>query len=181
MGKINYSKVMAIFIAIIMVLSVLGYVGGSLASSNSKIKYNEYSFIQSGSSWKLLEYDGFYFQYLPEDLENITSSSDFYITSSKIYLGFKPNDNISVGNAMNSVSYLLYSNNIIPQEACTIEENCPDIPIIDCEMNQGIIMLSSDTNTYSQDEKCLIITATDTQELNRLTERFIYQQLGVMS
>lgn len=172
---------MAIFIAVIMVLSVLGYVGGSLASNNNKIKYNDFSFVQNGNSWKLLEFDGFYFQYLPEELENITIPPSFYITSSKVYLGFKPNDNVSVGNAMSSVSYLLYSNNIIPQEACTIEEDCPDIPIIDCEDNQGIIMLSGDSNTYYQDEKCLIITATDTQELSKLTERFVYQQLGVMN
>jgi hypothetical protein len=180
MGKINYSKIMAIFIAVIMVLSVLGYVGGSLASESKKIEYNGYSFVQNGNMWRLIEYEDYYFQYLPDELENVSTPPLTYLSSNKIYLGFKPNDNISVGNSMSSVSYLLYSKNIIPQEACTIEEGCPDIPIIDCESNQGIIMISGNSNTYSQNEKCLIITATDTQELSRLTERFIYQQLGVI-
>jgi len=178
----NWTKAMAYFIVFLMVFSILGIVGSSFFSEDEgKKEYNGFSFIRMGSQW-LLRSDGgeYYFQYLPQELENITSPGEIDLNT-KIYLGFQPKDELNTDKVINSIAYILYKKGQVIQKACTVEENCPDIPIMDCQEKPGIVFISGEKNSYTRDEKCLIMTAVDNQELSRLTERLMYKLLGVMN
>jgi hypothetical protein len=177
------TKIMAWIIIILMTVSVLGVVGGSFFSEDGNEKYNGFTFINTNNYWSLrINGEEYSFQYLPTELENLTlpaESLDFSL--GKVYLGFKPADTINWEGSLNLLAFTLYKQNIMPQESCLIEEGCPDIPIINCQENPGIIIVSGDETSYTQDQKCLIMTATDNQELTKLTERLIYKLLGVMN
>lgn len=177
------TKAMAWFIVLVMVFSVMGIVGSSFFSEDEgRSEYNGFSFIKMGAQWLLRsEVEDYYFQYLPPELEDITSPSEIDLSVSRMYMGFQPKDTVDFDKAINLISYVLYNNfKIMPQKACIVERNCPDIPIIDCSEKPGIIVLSGEKNSYTRDEKCLIITAVDNQELDKLTERLIYKLVGVM-
>lgn len=179
----NKTKAMAWFIVLLMVFSVLGMVGSSFFSEDEgQVEYNGFTFIAVGSQWLLRSDAGeYYFQYLPQELENITSPGEINLDISKIYMGFQPKDIINFDKAINSIRYVLYNNQgIMSQKACIIERDCPDIPIINCREKQGIIVISGEKNSYTRDEKCLIMTAVDNQELSKLTERLVYKLVGVM-
>jgi hypothetical protein len=178
----NWTKAMAYFIVFLMAFSVLGAIGGSFFSKDEgRTEYNGFDFINMGGQWMLkLEDKDYYFQYLPEELENITSP-DADLNVQRIYLAYSPVDTINFDKAFNSIGYVLYhSKGTMLQKACVVEEGCPDIPIIDCQEKEGIVIVSGEGNSYTQDKKCLIITATDNQELEKLTERLMYSLLKVM-
>ncbi len=178
----NWTKAMAYFIVFLMVFSVLGAIGSSFFSDDEREKeYNSFNFINMGSQWLLKIGDkDYYFQYLPEELENITSPG-VDLNVPRIYLAYKPDDTINFDKAFNSIGYVLYHHQeTILQKACTVEEGCPDIPIIDCQEKAGIVVVSGEEDSYTQDGKCLIITAVDNQELEKLTERLMYNLLKVM-
>lgn len=181
--KVNYIQLMAWFIVIIMVLSVLGYVGSSFFSEQAnQEEYNGFHFVKTSNQQWLLRVNGeeYLFQYLPEELKNVTFSTNLNFNPVKIYFGFQANDTINVGFSFSLLAKVFRNKGIKVQEACISEESCPDIPLMDCQNKEGIIMVSGEENGYTEDEKCLIITATDSEELQKLTERVVYHLLGVM-
>ena len=180
----NYTKVMAWFIIIVMALSVLGYVGGSFFSNtdtNNKMEYNGFRLLKTNEQWTLKIADNKYnFQYSPPELENLSLPAGINFNTAKIYLGFQPGHEVEVGRYINALAATIYNNNILAQQACIVEDGCPDIPIIDCENKKGVI-LKSGTAGFSQVDNCLVLKAEDGAEMQKLTERLIYQLLGVMN
>ncbi len=180
-------KAMAWFIIILMSLSVLGFIGGSLYGGNSdsstKTEYNGFTFYNRNFRWEAqIQGQTYSFQYLPTELENITFAVplDDLRSSPRMYLGYKPNDTIAVQPYLQHLARVLFANGIIPQDACTEERNCPDIPVLDCTEKPGIMMLAGEHNAYAREEKCIVITIADTAEAQKATERLIYGWLGVM-
>ncbi|MBR9683475.1 hypothetical protein GOV03_02955 [Candidatus Woesearchaeota archaeon] len=178
----NGSKAMAWFIVLLMTFSILGIVGSSFFSEEvGREKYNGFDLIKANNLW-LLRSEGkeYYFQHLPSELEDLAFPTGVVFDAPRIYLGFQPNDKLNVDKTINSLAYVFYNYGVTSQKACTIEDGCPDIPIMNCQEKVGIVIVSGETNSYTRDEKCLIMTAVDNQELGRLTERLTYGLLGVM-
>jgi len=178
------TQLMAWFIVIIMVMSVVGYVGlDSMSSeSSSKITYNGFNFVNYNNQWLLRSgTKEYYFQYTPAELENITLSTTLNFNSQKIYLGFDPNETLSFGPAFVFLRTIFSNQGIITQEACLTEQDCPDVPLLDCQNNLGIIIISGEINGYTEEEKCLRIVANDYYELEKLVERLAYKILGVLA
>lgn len=174
-------KAMAWFIVIIMVLSVMGYMIGSFFGEEEKTEYKDFNFVWVNNQWRLKAGGGeYYFQYLPQELENLTLKEEIDLNAQKIYLGFQPKDPINTDRAMNLAGYFLSNKGVVLQKACITEKDCLDVPLLNCREKTGIIFISGEKNSYIQDEKCLIITATDEGELEKLTERLIYKWLGVI-
>lgn len=174
---------MAWFIVSIMVLSVLGIISSSFFSEEEgKTEYGGFTFARVNNQWRLkAEGKDYYFQHLPQELENLTSPGEASWDIPKIYLGFQPKDELNVDKAINQIAYVFYNKGAVPQKACITEEDCPDIPIMNCQEKQGVVIVSGEKNGYTQNEKCLRITAINNEELEKLTERLIYQLLGVMN
>jgi len=185
MKKFDKKKAMGWFIIIFMSLSVVGFMGGSFFTGNTVFKeeiYNGYTFYDN-NGWQLdLGGNNYVFSYFPTELEELVVSVDIkqWFTGDKIYLGYKPGDNFSVSRNIQQLGAVFYSNSIMPQQACSVEEGCPDIPIIDCENKKSIILKSGLTG-FVVDHNCLVVKAEDSVEMQKLTERLIYKLLGVMN
>jgi len=184
--KIDKKKLMGWIIIILMVLSVFGIVGSFFAQdpdSANKVEYNGFILYNRTSLWQMQSGDQWYtFQYFPSELENLSLTSNLgeWLNTEKVYLGYVPNDELNVENHLNSIGLVLYNMKIIPQKACAEEKDCPDIPILNCDENVGIIMQSGQESSIITDKKCLVLIAEDEEELRKLTERVIYSLLGVI-
>ncbi|MFH1276014.1 MAG: hypothetical protein ABIH82_02795 [Candidatus Woesearchaeota archaeon] len=185
--KRDYKQMMGWFIIIVMVLSVGGIIGSGFNSSQSEeapfTEYNGYKIYQYGAQSQVqIAGQTYTFQYSPVELENLTMPINVltWLNKEKIYLAYDPQSNMSINQQLQFIGFAFYQNGIIPQQACTTEEGCGDIPIINCE-NDGIILLSSTENIITKDNKCLVLEAENTNELQKMTERFVYGFLGVMN
>ncbi|MEW5896703.1 MAG: hypothetical protein AB1668_03365 [Nanoarchaeota archaeon] len=184
--KMDFKKAMGWTIIIVMVLSVIGFIGGSFfgnsEETSQKKEYNGFVLYENYDYWRLQIGDRQYnFKYFPTDLENITMPMDVssLLSSDKVYLGYLPNDTLSVDGELNELAVVFYVHELIPQRACLAEEGCPDIPIINCEENKGIV-LRSGAASLTKDGECLVMRASNSEELLKLNERVIYSLLGVM-
>jgi len=186
--RFDTKKAMGWFIIIVMVLGMGGLFGAGLFSEDgnhqvSSEEYNGFTFYRQYTQWKLTVNGKDYgFNYLPQELENVTLGSDIsnWRGSDKVYLAYVPGDTLDSKSFFNLLSAVLYTNNIRPQEACAEEEGCGDIPIIDCENNQGVIFKSGEEFIVHSEGNCVMVEAVDVLELQRATERIIYGFLGVM-
>ncbi len=182
--KFNTVKAMAWFIIIVMTFSIMGYVGSSFFDDSGIVpeNYNNIDFFNTSNSWTANIGGRVYaFQNYPGTLESLTLPIDpiNWLGTEKIYLGYKPKGEFNVQQQLVLLSTIFQSNNVRPQLACTVEKDCPDIPIINCEKN-GLILKQSDISKISKQDNCLVLSAPDTSELQKLTERLIYRLLGVM-
>lgn len=179
-------KAMGWFIIILMSLSILGFIGGSLYGGNTTstaTEYNGFTFNNRNYRWETqIQGKTYAFQYLPSELENITLNVplDTWRSNPKMYLGYVPNDTIALQPDLQLLGRVLFANGIIPQEACTKEEGCPNIPLLDCRQKNGVVMRSGAESKYLQEDQCIIIEVADAADSSKLTERLIYGWLGVM-
>jgi hypothetical protein len=177
-------KAAAWFIVSLMVFSIFGIIGSSFFSEDQsnyeEISYNDYKFIKKNAKWELNHNDQkYYFDNLPNELINY-SLPEYAVNTDKIYLGYQPNDKIDPNLGIQMIGNLLFNQKILVQKACFIEEGCPNIPLIDCEEDKGIIFVSSIQEGYTIEKKCLIIGAEDNQQLIKLTEKLAYHLLGIL-
>jgi hypothetical protein len=185
--KRDYKKAMGWFIIVVMVLSVAGIIGSGLGGGGSSPEleyrdYNGYRIYESGLQSQVdISGRSYTFQYPPWLLEEINLPINVltWLSKEKIYLGYNPEDNVTFDGQIQLFGSILYINNILPQQACTQDRGCGDIPIINCE-NDGVIFLSSTENVITKDNNCLILQA-DNQEIQRFTERLMYGFLGVIT
>jgi len=170
-----------------MSLSILGYVGGGLlglGESTNQKEYNNYILYYNSGLWDLVYKNQKYqFQYLPHELENISiPDTAFLINSPKLYLAYVPNDTIQADQTILRIRTIMAAEtSLVPQVACIQEAGCPDIPIISCTDNSGILIKSGENNGFQTQDKCLVMNIKDYSEQDKLTERLLYRLLGVMN
>ena len=189
--KIDSKKVMAWIVIILMSSSVLGAIGGAIFSPSGTVvaqteEYNGYTFSNNGGQW-IVSVGGqeLYFSYPPKAVEDLVIPLDLtsWRNSPAIYLGYNPKENNTASSEMTYLAGTLSVLGIRSQLACTVEDDCPDIPVVDC--SKSTIVFSSgnyDNNktVISNDNNCLMVETKDFYELHRITERIIYGLLGVM-
>jgi len=173
------------FIIIVMVMGVGGIISAGINEKQDAVeptKYNGYDFYEQYGQWSAtIRGQQYLFLNSPMDLENISIPLNInsWLAKEKVYLAYVPNDQLVVDSYIQLLGAVLYQNGIIPQQACAVEKDCPDIPVINCE-KEGVILLSGDETIISQDNNCLILQATDDLKMQKLTERVAYQILGVI-
>lgn len=173
---------MAVFISALMILSVAGFIAGSISAPPEadipKTNYNGYEFVSYGTGWQLqVGGQPYLFQYFPTDLENISvpGNGPEILSQQKVYLGSMPKETVN----LQLWSLLLQNKGIIQQPACLTEEGCPDIPLMDCS-KPGITLNLGPANRIAVAEQCFVLEAADAAELDKLSERLAYSLLGVM-
>lgn len=185
---------MAWIVIILMSSSVLGAIGGAIFSPSGAVvaqteEYNGYTFLNNGGQWAVsLGGQDFYFLYPPKAVEDLVIPIDLtsWRNSQAIYLGYNPKENSTAASEFSYLTNVLYQLGIRSQSACTVEDDCPDIPVVDCNKNTIVFNSPSNSNginpetSISKDDNCLIVETTDFHELHRITERIIYELLGVM-
>ncbi|MBI2102612.1 hypothetical protein HYT55_02135 [Candidatus Woesearchaeota archaeon] len=188
-------KAAAWFIIAIMVLSIGGVIGGTLLGPTDPLsitqEFNGYTFIRENNVWtSMINGQKYSFLYLPQEVQSIALplSVTGWRAVGKVHLIDETVANKSVSLSASSIPLLqavLYVNGVRLQEACLSENDCAkDIPIVTCQ-SPGIILrdaaLSSIETTLTSDGQCLAIGAVSALEWERITERIIYEFLGVLS
>ncbi len=185
-------KAAAWFIIGIMVLSIAGFIGGGLSSGNQNSKttqeFNGYTFTQENNQWAVtIAGQKYGFVYLPQELQTITLpvNTNSWRTKEKVYLvqDLWTMDSFTPDPSLNLLQGVFYANNVRLQKACFSTKDCPDLPLISCTSPALVIRSASSNITetkLSSNNQCLIVEAVSPPELERTTERIIYQFLGVM-
>ena len=64
--------------------------------------------------------------------------------------------------------------------ACSEEENCPDIPLVDCSNDfQVISFIESEDNKIYKEDNCIVLGCTS-EEVSKCADTFNYVLLGVI-
>lgn len=173
-----------IFIVLLMVSSVIGFVAFSGQGEN-KIKadyeYNGFNFFKINNGWITKINSGdIYFDYLPSEVKDISYDNSKLSTQNKVYVAYGPSkDNIDfvLSKVDSNIRLLGYSTNL----ACIKEENCPDIPVVNCQEKDNIILLRiNEKNNIYRDNGCIVIEGEDIIGLAKATDKFIYSISGMI-
>ncbi len=171
---------LAIFIILIIISSVLGFVSNSnnTPNTNNDINYNGAKFTQDtqGKYQVNVNNNVFIFDYLPNDLSDI-ELPDFTLNQNKYYLIFNTTEkDDSITYDLNSLGYTLNLLGIKPILACVDEQDCDvNLPIKDCSNDAFYIKKSNINKVYLQD-KCVIIEGDNTgliKSINKINLKLI--------
>ncbi|MFH1839900.1 MAG: hypothetical protein ABH849_02010 [Nanoarchaeota archaeon] len=177
----NKKKVfLGIFIVVIMVSSILGYTFKE-DEEDSGIVFNGVQFYQNQDKWVAYVGNGYFaFDYLPNEVEEIQYET-FQINSNKVYLGYIPTEkNVNFDYGLSKVYSTLNSLGIKSVLACSEEENCPDIPLVDCSNEfQVVSFIESEDNKIYKEDNCIILECTS-DEISKCADTFNYVLLGVI-
>lgn len=161
----------------IMIVSTAGYAILSNTKNDGggeKISYKGFNFVRQQGYW-MTEANGraFIFQFLPEEIENISISGVFNLkdySGKTLYL---------VNNNPASVVILQNLGQSLEryQEACMEGINCTgkDLPVKTCKDNLIIFLVEEDKGIYKQDN-CVFITGN----VNKGADAFVYKLAGII-
>ncbi len=206
----TYKQGMAIFIALVMGLSIVGFIGvGGIQSSGQAtntqtIEYNGFTFENYNGLWKLnIQGTEFYFSAPPTALETIQIPTEAknLLNHQKIYVSKEHikttqettneeetilsentiTEEVDISGLVFFYRSLFYTKGIQSFEACLTEENCGDLPIISCEDTAAIVAIQSETTQITAKDNCIYLEAQNDITRVRLAERLAYELLGVIN
>ncbi len=185
MKKERHSKgavYVAIFIAAIMVTSVLGFIFGE--RSQESMTYGKHNFDKKNLKWvtKINGKDAS-FDYFPAEVEliNLSDSAVNSILNSKmVYVTYDPNQtNEDLGVAQFDLNQQLMLLNIYVGNGMTAS-NKYGIPIITCknatQFVPVVVLESSTNNTIKEEGNCIILNGNPLM----LKDRLLYSVFGVI-
>jgi len=172
---------MTLFIAIIMISSVIGF----LYIPNDQqqpgvLEFNKIKFYPQQNNKYLATYNNqqLLFDYLPSQLSTITLPVLYPINTGKLYIIYNATE------ADSSTFYLIeklsYNLNLLGKpasQACVSEQDCPDIPIKDCN-SPSIYLKKSNTSRMYNEESCIIIEG-DSLYQSQASDKLIQGFLGI--
>lgn len=184
---------MSVFIIVIMVLSVFGYVanfysGGSSNDQTSRYSYNGYEFSRNDNQWEVsVEGEQYNFAFHPLDLNfNIPSRVSEKIDS---------NDDITllINPDMDQIQYVelsrfklqefLRSRGKNVNSAVVNSSDRYDLPVKKCDSNSSSLSIyfnNSLNSRSSVDGNCINIGGTTSSDYLGFSEKIIYKRLGVI-
>lgn len=171
----------ALFIIIIMVSSVLGYIE-MRTDEESKYSYNGFKFAKQNDKFvTTINNKDYVFDYFPTDIQNISIKTNNF-NSQKVYLVFNASErDQNLEYVLSKVSYTLNSLGYSIVFACAEEKDCPDIPIVKCAEEKDAVLFKKNNSTEKiyTINKCNVIEG-DAIGLVKASDRFNYHILGVM-
>jgi len=179
--------IMPIFIVMIMVMSVFGYMW---SSSRTKIDYNGYKFYQldDGRFMLSLEDKRIAFNYYPSELEWINTSKGIgnVFNSQAIFITSDYNSTMSETLAeikFNLAQQIEEFKGAYAQNSFTepTEYGHPVITCMNATSSVPVVLIErSDATEIVLENNCLTLRAKNRQEMIRAYERLVYSILGVM-
>lgn len=172
---------MAFFIIVLMVGSVLTLWIRDEGDSK-EIDYNGHKFVYNQQTgWTtIVNGQQVSFEMLPTDIEGVKKESFFGLDVGKTYVAFNPAEFSEKSYEINRlISFLAFTGRqAFP--ACTKEEGCGDLPVINCTSTTSnvVYLVVSNETRIKQDYNCLILEAKPGDEIKVIT-MFLYQLLGI--
>ena len=170
----------------IMVLSTAGYAifntgSDSNGGENLKSKYNGIEFVMQNDMWTFQSGQSvFYFQNLPQDVENVSISGLYDLKNyADKPLYFVNNYNLASTEILQNIG------SIVPrkQEACLAGLNCSnkDLPVKNCSNDNLVVFYTPEVSSLKIDNKvyqegnCVYIEG----DFVKGADRFLYKILGI--
>lgn len=178
-------KFMGSFIVVIMILSLAGVFTTDFDEGKKAKEINGKLFYPYQEGWfTYINNQQIGFSYLPDELEDIQTIPYINFDSQKVYLIIDPTiKNLTFDSSKQRLAYFLDQKNILSVNACNQEQNCPDsMPIKNCEdiNEQAILLKSGSKPRIYKDYMCYVIEADTSLNLFKVSEKLIYQMLGVI-
>lgn len=173
---------MTIFIALIMVSSIIGflYIPDNPDNQQGTLEFNKIKFYPQQNNKYLAVWNNqqLIFDYTPPQISTIPLPVLYPINTGKLYIIYNATD------ADSSTFYLIeklsYNLNLLGRpasQACVSEENCPDIPIKDCN-SPSIYLKKSNLSRMYNEESCIIIEG-DALYQSQASDKLIQGFLGI--
>lgn len=173
----------AIFVALIMALSVIGFLWGG--QDEGRHSYKGFSFSYKNGKWITnVEGKSLEFSYLPEDVSDITVPQDAKILLSgarMAYIAYSPEeDSEELALVQYNLGKNLEAGSIFVINALTLE-NKNSLPVINCQNATQfvpviLIKKSVSANSIILNNWCLILEG----EPEMLADRLVYDAYGVI-
>lgn len=172
---------MTVFIALILISSVIGFLyipeqdSSSGTFSGSK-RYNNIEFFQGqNNKWiAAVNNQQYLFDYLPEELSTITIPQIYILNNPKLYIIFNASER-NQEYLLQKLEYNLRTLGKTVVQACLTETDCPDIPVKDCT-EPGILLRESRENRVYLYESCIAIegdTLYQSQAIDKLHQALL--------
>jgi len=173
--------ILAIFIIVLMVSSVIGFIYVNPTNDNSgSFDYKGFKFRLDANGRYFTEVNGasFIFDYNPRDLNNI-ELPDFIIQNQKYYILTNLTQlNANLDYSINKLRYNLNLLGILTIPACINEQECnPNLPIKDCNVD-AFYFKKGNINKVSIENKCIIIEGDDLG-LSKLVDKVNLRLIGI--
>ena len=179
---------LSIFIAIIMVSSILGYMLGR--DEPDSVNYGKYKFYPKNFLWATkIQSKEYEFNNLPTSVENINISKGIFVRikgTLEVDSTYDENSSFSQEMALtqHELSLLLKSyTNIYLRNGLT-KKNSYNLPVITCEDATDLIpvlyfKIANETQIY-QDGNCIMVEARNGAEFLRIKDRIAFGILGII-
>lgn len=178
----NSKIILTLFIAFIMITSVIGFIWSSDSSEDNfeVLEYNNYKFKNVNGKY-LLEIDGneYVFDNSPYEVSSV-DFEDFSLGSNKYYIIFNPDEkDLNMEYSMQKLYLVLNSLGVDIQLACLIEEGCEeeDIPIKSCDDYAFYFKKSTGAKIY-KDNNCVVIEG-DNIGISKAVDRINMKLLNI--
>ena len=173
----------ALALLIVMVASTIGFaLVNDTSQQGGTNEYNGYTFAATSQGWiTTVSGQRVAFAYHPAELEQV-SMPQISRGQGRVYLLFQPNETaFDFSLASQRFAAFLQFSGVTPQQACITAEGCGNIPVRACA--DPFVMVyykrGNETTAYQQDN-CVVLEAPGDYEMSQLSERAIFQILGIM-
>lgn len=183
---------MSLFIVVIMILSVVGFVLVDSGEDNVKQKYGDYTFLRLPQGWRTtINGEPHLFNYFPAQLEDIKLPKEIAAFKQSPIITFTYDPNNRYAQDLGALQYYfeqtIVNKQRFVQRGLTNTTTYKTLPEISCKNATDklpVIYLTINTKANTPDinykNNCLKITASRPQDLYTTTDRLIYFMLGVM-
>ena len=185
-NKKNYGSIaLSLFIATIMVTSIIGYIFAD--NQDQAVKYNGIKFTLISTGWKAnIDGKNYLFSYDPKSVEDMELPDDvFFDNVMEIDATYDPNSTYkeAIAQSIFEFANILSVNNIYLRPGFTSNTSF-GVSIITCDDASPFVPVlyykSSNQTIVTSQDNCLIIEARDANSFLALTDRIAYKILGVI-
>lgn len=164
------------FIILIMVGSIIGLYS---QEDTTSAKYNGHAFTPYGNGWVVrINNQDLQFAYHPKDLEPYAQAP--LNLGQKVYILFNPKEEDQNNQELQRIAAYLNFAGKAPNFACTQEDGCGDLPIIDCTQHVSAIHYKRGNQTRFSTENTCTILEYNPAEPTQATELAAYKILGIL-
>ncbi|MBR9699633.1 hypothetical protein GOV09_04210 [Candidatus Woesearchaeota archaeon] len=185
----NHGKyAMSIFLALIMVTSILGFIfGGSFNTTNPTSRYEGTKFTLSQNGWDFShEGQRYTLSYIPQDVEFLSLPSTIDLSNLvqlDITSEFNSTANEDIARATFELGNVLVNKDIFVRLGFTTNASIRH-PTITCESSSSFVPIlyynSTPMDTITHQGNCIVINSVDPQFILSHTNLIAYKILGIV-
>jgi hypothetical protein len=185
-NKKNYAGVfVSLFIAFIMVTSILGYIFGDSDTRTSKYKDIKFTLTTQGWTTKI---NGaiYHFTYTPTDIESINMSDEIALsvpTELDVTYDYNSSYRQDIAGAIFELATILSKKNIYVRQGFTSNTSY-NFPVINCTHSSQFVpvvyYMESNRSSISQQGNCIIVQSQDRNFFLLYSDFIAYKILGIM-